>query len=86
MRNEKIIPDYTEEFSDFLEKFDTPIGFHEPTGLLMIGEYEIPDDVDITKKKLEELIKKSIKENHNYIADFAKQNGKIINYQDDCRY
>lgn len=86
MRDEKIIPDYTKEFFEFLEKFDTPIGFHEPTGLLVIGEYEIPDDVDITKKRLEELIKKSVKENYNYLADFAKEKGKIINYRDDYRY
>ena len=77
-----VIPDYSEKYFDFEKKFGR-LFYLSPDCVQLCYEsktekktYKITGEV--TKGELEELYKKSLKENKDYILRYAKKNGKLI--------
>lgn len=71
---------------DYKFKFGTSIGLLEPSGNSAIGDYELSNNIDISKKQIEDIMQKGINENKDYLLDFAKKNGKQIKYKKYANY
>lgn len=78
-----VIPDFTEKYYDFEMKFGK-LFYLAPDCILLCYEcksdnktYQITGDV--TKDEFENLYKKSIEDNKDYVLEYVKKNGKEIN-------
>lgn len=71
---------------DYHLKFGTSIGLLEPSGNCAIGDYELPNSIDVSQNQIEDIMQKGINENKDYLLDFAKKNGKQIQYKENTNY